>query len=108
MRIESDGDRIKIEVGPGAREAAIGIAAAHFSEGQKTRRLLIFATMAFAIVAALTVVFAPQGREAWADWIGVALVALAVGAAKLSRLRWKTPLGELEVAIQDTSEKAPG
>lgn len=103
MRVESDGDRIRIDVAPGKRDAALAVVTAHFSEAQKTKRLLILATVASLIVAAITVVFAPEGRESLATCVGVALVALAVGAARLSRLRWNAPFGEIEMAGPDTN-----
>ena len=103
MRVESDGNRITIDVGPGKRDAALTAVVAHFSETQKTKRLLILSTVASLIVAALAFVFAPEGRETWATYSGVALIALAFGAAGLSQLRWSGIFGKIEIIGQDAS-----
>lgn len=109
MKTEIDGDRLTIETGPGARQAALDNVAAYFSqrEAQKTRRLLIVAATAFAIVAAVTVVFVPAGRESWAPWIGAPLAVLAAGAAGYSRFWLTTPLLKLRAARDETTEEDP-
>jgi hypothetical protein len=109
MKAEIDGDRLTVETGPGARQAALDNIAAYFREreAQKSKRLLMIAATVLAVVAALAVVFAPQGREVLAQYVGAALVLLAAGAAGYSQLWLKGPLLELRAGQADSSEKGP-
>jgi hypothetical protein len=107
MKAEIDGDRFTVETGPGARQAALDNIAVYFRarEVQKTRRLLIVTAAVYGIVAAITVVFAPQGRELWIPWIGLALLVIATGAAGYSRFWLKTPEIEFHADQGDDSER---
>jgi hypothetical protein len=101
MRVESDGNRLTIEVGPGKRDAALAVVSAHFVEAQKTKRQLVLAAVGCFAVAAGLLVFAPEGRERLAVWMGAALVVVGFAASGLARLRLKTPLGEIEVISRE-------
>ncbi len=97
MKVETDGNRMTVDVGPGMRQAALDAVVACFRELQKTRRLLIFTAMAFAIVAAVAVVFAPAGREALAQWIGLALLVPVIIIGGYSTVWLK--VGPLEIKM---------
>jgi hypothetical protein len=110
MKAEIDGDRFTVEAGPGARQAALDNIAAYFHarEAQKTKRLLMAVAAVFAVVAAVTVVFAPQGRESWAQWVGLAMVVFALGAAGYSQFSFKCASLELKATRDDVPEERAG
>ena len=107
MKVECDGKRLMVEAGPGKRQAALDLVAAYFRELQKTRRLLMVTTTAFAIVAAVMVVFAPQGRETLAQFIGATLVILGAGVAGFSNVLVRIPRLEVKLGEEEGSEKTP-
>jgi hypothetical protein len=106
MRAETDGDRVTIDTGAGARQPAISAVEACFREVQITRRFLIIAATAFAIAAAITVVFVPQGREPLAWFIGLTLLVLALGAGGYSRFWIRTPHTEIKAAKEQILDGA--
>jgi hypothetical protein len=102
--IELDDKRLTVDTGPGENDAALDLVADCMRERERTRRFLLLAVVAaFPIVAAVLVVFAPSERQGLAQWIGVALLALALGAAGYSRFSLKTPFLRLKTGGEDAS-----
>ena len=62
-------------------------------ELEKTRRLLLGATVILVVLAAVISVFAPLGREKVAYAISVVLVVLALGSVGAARFQVKLPGG---------------
>jgi len=53
----------------------------YIREHEKTKRLGLMLSASLLVVACLVVVFAPEGREIVAHWVGVALFITSAGAA---------------------------
>lgn len=60
-------------------------------EREKTKRLLIAVALVLFVVAALVVVFAPEGREGLAYILGGALLVIALGAIGASQFKFRVP-----------------
>ena len=108
MKLEYDGKQLTVGAGPGMREAAIELMDVCIRETQKTRRLLMLTAMGLAAVAAVLLVFAPEGREVPANWMGGALMVIALGAARCSRFCLKLPPIELSVGEEEGAKKNDG
>ena len=110
MKAEIAGDRLTIDVGPGERQAALDTIAAYFRvrETERTRRYSIIAATASDIVAAVTVVFVPQGTEVWARWISGALVVFGLCAGVYGLFLLKTRLPELKAPKEDAQATKGG
>ena len=70
-------------------------------EAEKTRRLLLAATVALVILAAVVTVFAPAGRENLGYAIGAVLIVLALGAVGAAQFKFQLP----GVDVQATRER---
>ena len=53
----------------------------YIQEHEKTKRLSLLLSAALLVVACLVVVFAPEGREIVAHWVGVAIFITSAGVA---------------------------
>jgi len=88
-------DNLVIKAGPGTRQQALDYGIARFREREKTRRVLVLAVTALAIVSGIEMVFAPSGREVIAFIITPLLLVLSLGAIGVSRFVLKTPAAEI-------------
>lgn len=59
-------------------------------EQAKNKRIGLFLSFALIILAALVVVFAPEGRQTLSYWVGAALLVFAAGACGFGRIWGKT------------------
>lgn len=75
-------------------------------EQEKTKRLGLLVACALLIVGAAVVIFAPDGRDAVANWMGGALVVAAAGAVGFSRVHAKSPLFEVGAGTSHATPKA--
>lgn len=82
--------------GSAVGQAAVDQLGRLVAERQKTRRLLICASCLLFGVAALLVVFAPEGRETLATILGVVLMIFALGAIGVAQFRVKAPGVEVD------------
>lgn len=73
-------------------------------EREKTRRLLIGAACLLFVVAALVVIFAPNGKQSMANVLGGALLVIALGAIGVAQFRLKA--AGIELAAGDANKQA--
>lgn len=64
--------------------------ALYIREQARNKRIGLFLAFALILVAALVVVFAPEGRQTMSYWVGAALVIFAAGASGFGRIWGKT------------------
>ncbi len=86
-------------------ETAVATLGKLMIEKEKTKRFLIFAAAALFIVAALMVVFAPEGRENAAYALGAVLLIIALGAIGATRFALKVPGIEVNAGQQERTKE---
>src|SRR5438445_12368240 len=95
--------------GGGAIDGLARFARDRMFEREKTKRPLIGAVCVLTIFAALSMLFAPQGREQVGYIIGAVLLVIALGAIGASKFILKLPGVQLDTRNQaplDTSHHA--